>query len=264
MSIDNQMRYGRFTSSSIGDLMTLNKKGDGFGAPALSLIKQKGMERRLQRSISNDMSSRETSWGHLAERRVFDLLGTDYNLVSKHTIVHPKYPFWAGSPDGNRFISEKTVFDIKCCFTLLSFCTLIDAWERGGIDEVRKAHKSGDTYYYQLVSNAILTDSTHAELIIYCPYLTELDEIRLLLADMSPEELAPYRWMDYAGNNDLPYLMPDGYYKNLNIMRFPIPDKDKELLTDAVVRAEKMLQPEPPSILIASQIPEGVLIQPTN
>jgi len=259
MGIDNQMRYGRFTSSNIGDLMTLATNGKDFGSPALTYIKTRGMERRLRRSIGKDVDAKETSWGHLCEKRVFDMLGTDYNVDSKHTIIHPKYPFWAGSPDGNRFIAEKTVYDCKAPFTLLSFCTFIDAWNEGGINAIRKRHKSGNKYYWQLVSGAILTDSDWAELIVYCPYLHELDDIRLLLADMPPEESPAYRWMDYAGNNDLPFLLPEGEYKNLNILRFPVPQADKDLLTATVVKAEATLtKPTPSTLLITPQ--DGIMM----
>lgn len=258
MSIDNQMRYGRFTSSNIGDLMTRATNGKDFGSPALTYIKTRGMERRLQRSIGKDVDAKETSWGLLCEKRVFDMLGTDYNVDSKHTIVHPKYPFWAGSPDGNRFISEKTVYDCKAPFTLLSFCTFVDAWNAGGIDAIRKQHKSGNKYYWQLVSGAILTDSEWAELIVYCPYLSELDEIRLLLSDMSPEEVSAYRWMDYAGNGDLPYLIEGAGYKNLNIFRFQIPQEDKAALTATVLKAEALLNPQPHVLLAHNE--NGVTI----
>ena len=241
MSIDNQIRFGRFTSSQIGNLMTKDRSGKGFGAPALTYIKSRAMERRLHRRISNDMSSRETSWGHLCELYLFDQLGLDYNLVSQETIVHPTIPTWAGSPDGKRFIAEPTVFDAKCPFTLLSFCTFVDSWNEGGIDAIRAEHKSGDMYYWQLVSNAILTDSTHAELIVFAPYKDELDKIRVLAMEAPPEVAGRYKWLDYVTDRELPYLVREGEYKNINTFRFPIPQADKDALTDAVLRAEKMI-----------------------
>lgn len=239
--IDNKIRYGRFTSSQIGDLMSKATNGKDFGKPALTYIKTRGMERRLKRWISKDMSSRETSWGHLCEGYLFEQLGLDYNLISKETIIHPEYPNWCGSPDGKRFIAEPTVFDAKCPFTLLSFCTMVDAWNAGGIDAVRKAHKEGDKYYWQLVSNAILTDSTHAELIIFCPYKEELDDIRLLAMNAPAEMAHRYKWLDYTYNSELPYLKKQGDYKNINIMRFCVPQADKDELTAAVLKAEAMI-----------------------
>lgn len=259
MNIDNNIRFGRFTSSQIGNLMTKARNGKDFGAPALDYIETRDMERGLHRSISQSMSSRETSWGHLCELYLFDQLGLDYNLVSQETIVHPTIPTWAGSPDGKRFIAEPTVFDAKCPFTLKSFCTLVKSWRKGGIDLIRKNHKEGDKYYWQLVSNAILTDSTHAELIVFAPYKDELDKIRILAMDAPPEVAGRYKWLDYASDSELPYLVRDGEYKNINIMRFPVPQADKDALTDAVLRAEATISGEPP-LLIASQAEQGVTL----
>lgn len=257
--IDHEIRFGRFTSSQIGDLMTKAKNGKDFGAPALTYIKTRAMERRLKRRISNDMSSRETSWGNLCELYLFDQLGLDYNLVSQETLVHPTIPTWAGSPDGKRFIAEPTVVEEKCPFTLLSFCTLIDSWREGGIEAIRKNHKAGNDYFYQCVSNAILTDSTHAELIVFCPYKAELDAIRQLAMDAPPEVESRYNWLNYVSDRELPYLNKEGEYSNINIMRFEIPQADKDALTDAVLRAEALISGQP-QIIIAEQTEPGVTI----
>ena len=82
------------------------------------------MERRLGRSLDKENNAHELSWGKLMEDRVFDLLGVEYELVSKDTIKHPKYSFWVGSPDANKFDEGRTVIDIKCPITLKSFCRL--------------------------------------------------------------------------------------------------------------------------------------------
>lgn len=242
---NNPARIGHFTSSEIHKLLTLDKKG-GFGKPALTYIKTRGMERRLNRSIQSECNARELSWGTVCETYSFGLLDMSYKICSQDTIVHPKYPFWAGSADGERFIAEKTVVEQKCPFTLLSFCTAIDAWEVGGIAKLRDAHEAGEKWYWQCVSNAILTDSTHAELVIFCPYQRELSDIRLLAMDAPPEQAGAVYWLNYATDNELPYLIEGGHYKNLNVLRFPVPDEDKRILEMAVLEAEKELTSENP------------------
>lgn len=250
-----ELRHGRFTSSGNHVLLKRAKDGKSFGAPAMNYIAQKGMERRLGRSISTESNARELSWGRLVERRVFDLLGLDYTLNSQDTITHPTRPYWAGSPDGFRFIAEKTVFDIKCPFTLKSFCTFVDA---GDIFTIRDKHDDGEKYYQQIVSNACISDCDWGELIVYCPYKSELPDIRLLADNCPPDEVDSYRWMNYASDEELPYLIEGNHYRNINIFRFPIPEYDKALLTASVDAAEAILNP---SILLASPIEGGIIIE---
>lgn len=234
---NTENRFGTFTSSGIHALLSVNKSKDGFGKPALTYIRQRAMERRLGRALSSDRSARPTSWGNMCESYVFNQrLGLDYTLTSQDSIIHPKYPFWTGRPDGCRYIAEKTVFDVKCPWTMLSFCTLIDAWERGGIEAIREEHESGEAYYQQLVSNAILTESTHAELIVFCPYLSEIPALREW-SDGNPD----YYWLTYVHDEELPYLIEGGYYKNINVLRFEIPQADKDALEDVVQKAEALI-----------------------
>lgn len=242
----NKPRIGNFTSSEISALMC-NGKGKGtLGRPALTYIAEKQMERRLGRSVSNEINSRPLTWGQLIEKKVFEYLGLEYELVSTETITHPKYPFWAGSPDANKFDEGKTVVDIKSPMTLKSFCTMVDplykglsGWETMQI--IRKEHKEGESYYWQLVSNSILTNSKFAELIVYAPYLSELTEIRKFAEEFDIGNEYKYYWIGNAIDEELPYLLDGGYYKNINIIRFEAPQEDKDLLTERVLLASKLL-----------------------
>ena len=235
----NRLRVGNFTSSEIGKLMKKSKSG-GFGAPALTYIEEKNMERRLGRSLGNDQSSKPTTWGTFMETRVFSMLGDDYKACSTETITHPGIPFWSGSADGHKD-NKETVFEVKCPMTLKSFCHLVQPLYDGlktisAMDKIRELHDKGDEYYWQIVSNAVLAGSKYGELVVYCPYQSELDEIRTqsLMSDAG--------WIVGADDKELPYLIDNGYYKNLNKIRFEIPEEDKSLLTNTVLEAGKLLQ----------------------
>lgn len=238
--INNLGRIGNFTSSEIGNLIKKDRSGKGFGAPALTYIEECNMERRLGRSLTDEVSARPLLWGKLLEERAFNLLGLEYTLTSKATIVHPSIDYWAGSPDGDKK-SPKTIVDIKCPMTLKSFCQLVDNYKEGGIDLVRAEHKDGDKYYWQIVSNAVLTGSDHGELIVYMPYRSELAEIRMMVQLLPGDIIGKYYWVATAQDDELPFILDGGYYKNVNILSFPIPETDKKALMDAVIRAGELL-----------------------
>lgn len=254
--MNSAIRHGKWTSSEVYKLLALDRKG-GMGKPAQTYIKAKGIERRLGRSLSNETNARETTWGKLVESYAFSKLDMSYKICSQETLTHPKYPFWVGSPDGERFLTVKACVEQKCPFTLLSFCTVIDAWNAGGIAAVREEHPDGEKWYQQCVSNSILTNATHAELIIFCPYQSELSEIRMLAQSAPAVDLHSYYWISNTYDNELPYLIEGGHYQNMNILRFEIPEQDKRILTMAVLEAEKILSPD---LIIAEQIPGAILI----
>lgn len=239
--INNINRCGNFTSSEIVALTKKGKDKTSFGAPALTYIEETNLERRLGRSITTEVDARPLSWGKLLEVRVFDMLGLEYSLSSTETIVHPTIPYWAGSPDGSKL---NTTADFKAPLTLKSFCHLVQPLYEGltgmeAINRVREDHKDGDKFYWQIVSNAILQGNDLGELIIYMPYFSELEEIRIMARHN--EQAGKYKWVAWASDDELPYLIEGGYYKNLNIIRFEIPKADKKFLTDCVEKAGKML-----------------------
>lgn len=236
----NIERLGNFTSSKIAALMSNGKAAGTMGKPAFTYIRSRKREILLGRRLDTDSAARPTSWGNLCEKRAFDLLGLDYILSSKETIKHPTIGNWMGSPDGIKEVDGiKTVFDVKCPYTLNSFCDFYDCL--GDINAVRLEHEDGEKYYWQIVSNAILTGATLGELIIYCPYLSELQTIKDMAMDMPQEESYKYFWVANANNNELPYLIDGGHYKNINIIRFEIPQEDKDALTERVEAALKIL-----------------------
>jgi len=278
--INNIPRVGNFTSSEIFALLTMgsremtekekvkhkllfpdSKKKNiecWPGQAALTYIEECNMERRLGRSLTDESNARPLSWGKLLEPQVFDLLGLEYSLTSKDTIIHPKIPYWAGSPDGH---TDNTVVDMKCPISLKSFCQLVDPLYNGlaGMDAMNairngyidkkgvehKKHNDGEKYYWQLVSNACLLNKKFAELIVYMPYQSELAAIKYLAQLVPADQLSKYYWVAMAGPDDLPYLIEGGYYKNVNIIRFEVPKADKKLLMQRVKQGGKRLAPMP-------------------
>jgi len=235
--IHNELRIGNFTSSNIYKLLAKDRSGKGFGKPALTYIEEKNMERILGRSLATESDARPLQWGKLCERFVFESLSTAYTLCSDVTLQHPSIPYWVGSPDGN---TDKLVMDIKCPLTLKSFFQLtqgeniysiIDGFSVKGAQF--SAHSAGEQYYYQIVSNAIITGKKYGELIVFVPHKSQLEEIR------NEADFQGINWVKYSTDDELPYV-PDSV-QNLVHIEFEIPDKDIELLTNAVTEAGKML-----------------------
>lgn len=232
---NSKHRNGNFTSSEIVALTKETKAKQTY-------IDECNYERKLGRAIDNECNARPLTWGNLVEGRVFELLGIEYQLVSDETIVHPTVEYWSGSPDAKKI---ETVGDIKAPMTLKSFCQLVEPLYKGltGMDAmnwIRKNHKDGEKFFYQLISNSILTKSKFAELIVYCPYWSELQTIQEMAA---PSQDVPkaWNWIYYADQNELPWLPDGGQYKNLNIIRFEVPTAEKIKLHEAVLEAGKEL-----------------------
>ena len=244
--LENRNRIGSFTSSEIFNLLTEGRTKGTPGKPCIDYIAEKNMERRLGRALTTESNARALTWGKLIEERVFELLPLEYTYCSQDTITHPAIPFWAGSPDGYKSDEGKTVVDIKCPLTLKSFCQLVDPIYNGqtgmdAVNEIRFRHKSGEQYYWQLVSNAILSGAKWAELIVYVPYLSELKSIREMVKSFEGDR-NPIAWINFSNDNELPYIIEDIVYSNINIIRFEILQEDKDRLTNAVLNAGKLLK----------------------
>lgn len=218
------IRNGNFNSSEIVALINSPKTAKTF-------VEECNMERRLGRSLTCESNAKPLSWGKFVEKRGFDLLSTSYILSSDKTDVHPKYNYWVGSKDAIKNDEGKTVVDIKCPITLKSFCQFYDCET---IDDLRNNHKDGEKYYWQLVSNAIINDCKYAELIIYVPYQSELAIIREMAENFDGDQ-NKIAWINWANDEDLPYLIEGGHYEHLKIIRFEVPEKDKFLLTSKVI-----------------------------
>lgn len=257
----NIVRVGNFNSSEIVALTKQNKAKTGFGVAAITFIEECNFERRLGRSITDEVNAKPLTWGKICEPYVQELLGSDYIHSSQETDTHPTIPYWVGSKDAIKHDEGKTVTDTKCPITLKSFCQLVQPLYDGlegyeVIAHIRDNHPQGEKYYFQLVSNAVINKCKYAELIVFMPYKSQLDEIKLSV-DGNPNAY----WIAMAGDNELPFLKDGGYYKNLNIIRFEVPERDIQLLTDCVTRAGDLLIPYPKALAAPDSSLEYTMVQ---
>lgn len=231
----SEIRNGNFTSSTIHFLM---KNGRG-GKPSVqtdSYINEKRMERRLGRSLNADLSSRPTTWGHIVEERLYSLLDPfEYEYCSSKTIIHQTISSWVGTPD---FITKEKVCDGKCPYTLKSFCELADIAIANDVEALKKNYPE---YYWQLLSNSVLTEKNIAELIVYCPYKEELKFIQEICENHEDSQ-NKIAWIYFAEYEDLPHLIRGNYYNNMYKLTWEVNKDDINALTEAVLQASERLE----------------------
>lgn len=250
-------RSATFSSSNIWKLTVRDRSGKGMGETAKTYIRQVGYEMLLGREINKESNARPTTWGSILEAKAYSLLPFEYQLVSSDRIFHKEIPYWSGAPD---VVRPEVVGDIKCPYSLEVFCDKLSALNEG-LEAYKKEFRED---YWQLISNAILLESngipvTHFEAIIYVPYQSELKEIRDMVNNYDGDA-NKVAWMNWATDEELPYLLDGGHFKNLNIHLFEIPQEDKYMLTELVHEAIKLL-PCDPTTLLAYPIPEGVIVE---
>lgn len=254
------MRIGRFTSSEIVALTSNGKKTGEFGKPFYTYVKQTNQERKAKRSLDLNRGKRDTVWGSFVESYLMheapELIGFEYTFTPSLTVAHPKYPdMWCGSRDmfNNK---RKAVVDLKCPFTLTSFCNFADCETIG---DVRNYTDKGEDYYWQLVSNACIAGVDKAELIVFIPTPEILQNIQLY-AVHGDHHFNNVYFIGNAIDEELPYLPSDAEYKNILRFEFDIPETDLLFLENRVIEASKLLYNNTPSFL-ASPIPEGIMIE---
>jgi len=216
-------------------------KAEADNAKRIMDNKETGSYNKLHALLTEKTDARPLIWGKCVEKPAFDVLGLEYTLCSDKSIQHPTIPFWVGSPDA---VTDTVVADLKCPQTLTSFCQMLEPYYEDGklvheamtIEAVRENHKDGDKFFWQIVSNAVLTGKKKGELIIYVPYFDELETIRAR-AEGVPE----YYWIFYCDAEKLPYLVREGDYKNINVIQFDIMQRDVDFLTERVLECGKKL-----------------------
>lgn len=239
-------RHGNFSSSEVYKLVKSGRGKDAyFSQEGLTYIQDKKYEARLKRSLNNESNSKPTNWGTFVEEVAFDRMGLEYSLVSKKRYSHHTINNWVGMPD---VLSDQKlkdiVGDIKCPFTLKSFCKLVDAMNQDSPAEALKnqngAKDDGYKYYWQLVSNGILCDKNYASLFVYVPYKKDLDMIRERANEYPDQNKVAF--IQFAKYSELPYLVDDCEdYKDFNSCVFEIPKEDKEFLTERIIKATELL-----------------------
>jgi hypothetical protein len=130
-------------------------------------------------------------------------------------------------------ITDNKVCDIKCPFSLGVYCDKADLMIANDVEGLKKKFPEN---YWQLVSNSILTGKPIAELIIYCPYLEELAQILTEVKDYDGDQ-NEIAWINWANDDELPYLIKGNYYQNLYKMEWEVSEEDKQALYDRVLKA---------------------------
>lgn len=242
--IDNKERIGRFTSSQIHRLMS-NGRGKGtVGAPFKSYVSEKRREKRLGRSLSLNKGNRSTAWGEVMELYVLsEYIGLNYAHHGKTTTVHPRHPYWAGSPDLVQ--AGIKVGDIKC-FEPDNFTKLADVLLQKDVELFKKEYNAE---YWQLVSNTCIHEVDRAEMILFMPAYSELEKIRQWMDEqpMDDESQAwKYRFIFDAPDYELPYVPDDcEVYSPLITFEFEVPQEDKDALEERVIWANNELNQLP-------------------
>lgn len=231
----NEARIGNFTSSEIWRLMSNDRSGKNPGKPFFEYIQEKKYERKLKRCITNDAYSRDMAWGKFLEKRVFDMLGIEYSIISEETTVHPKFECWSGSSD---LLAEAKVGDIKC-YGLKNFAAYYEALELRSIEVLKTEFKKE---YWQLVSNAEINGVPNAEAILYAPYSWEMKDIRGMAAEYDEVDAWKYRFIYESADHELSVLPDECEYKNLITFEFEVPVEDKDSLIERVKQAKELLE----------------------
>ena len=238
--IDNPQRTGRFTSSQIHRLTTFGRDKKSPGAPFGTYVDEKRREGRLGRSLSLNKGNRSTAWGELMEWYVMNCyIGYNYQHHGKTTTIHPRVDYWAGSPDLVQ--TGVKVGDIKC-FEPDNFTKLADVLLLQDVAAFKDAYTAE---YWQLVSNACIHDVPRAEMILFMPYYSELEDVREWMdGPDAPEEAETwkYKFIFDAPDHELPFV-PDGceIYTSLITFEFEVPIEDKAFLEMRVKMAGELL-----------------------
>lgn len=247
MSLSNK-RIGTATSSTIASIVSGGRAANSIGSPFFTYVEECRFERALLQNLEGEIEVLATEWGKLVELFVHRMLPKEYKFHSNDTRVHPKYAGWVGTPDGSK--SKKilgdweveTITDIKCPLTKKTFCQLVgglyEIMPEGGVKKhetpnMRKAveifrdkAKDGEKFYWQLVSNSCILNTKYAELIVFMPYFETLQEIITYNDNL---DTSSYKVM-IAKPGQLPFLLKESGYEQINTIRFEVPLEDKKFL----------------------------------
>lgn len=254
MTLLSNIRTGCITSSEVVDLTTNGRTSGSFGAPFYNYVEECIAERFFKLKLENETDVKAFSWGKMCEVIVHDLLSTDYVMQCEETEQHPIFKEWCGTPDATKWNGKicDTITDTKCPLTRKGFYNLIKhLYNFDGLtvtkklniigDEIikliRKDSKEGEKYYWQLVSNACIFNAKYAELIVFMPYYEDLETIKEYNRTLDE----PYWLVERAKEGELPYIYKESGIENLNIIRFEVPQSDKDFLESRVISAINLI-----------------------
>lgn len=240
-------RLVKFTSSEISRLVSKGKS-DIFSVDGNTYIEEKLHEYQAGRRIQNEHDSKPTTWGSWCENYVFTeyLQLKGYSIDSKnvlnykgeHNPLLEKY--YAGSPD---ICADDVVGDIKCPFTIKTYLTALNCET---ITELRDKLKDGDKYYWQLISNAILTGKNKCLLYFWIPKgykakgeeESEVERIHELMRHDDTNNAI--KWSMWCETSILPSINNPNT-PNIKLFEFNATEKDKEFLATRILLASEIL-----------------------
>lgn len=236
-------RVARFTSSKIS-VLTLDGKGKyGFGAGAITYIKQKAMELEIGRGISLPVNKWEMNWGKLWEPWVHWQLGNEYEIILDKTTIHPKHPFWSGSEDFRLNVEGKAISELKC-YQMEKFIEYTKCLQKQDIDLFRNNFKEE---WWQIVSNSCIHGTKFGEAMAFMPTEENLLEMRQLVEETDyvekhvKDDPWKYRFVVERDLYDLPFIPSHSDFPSMTKFRFEVPIEDKIFLTKRVIDAYKLL-----------------------
>lgn len=237
-------RVARLTSSKIYPLLTTGREIFGFGAGAITYIKERIAEFELGRGVEKDVYTQDMAWGKLWERYVNSILGFEYEMIIDKTTVHPNYPFWSGSQDFNKHIDGGCISELKC-YQLKKFHSYSRCLIKQDIQLLKENFKQE---YWQIVSNSCINNTKYGEAIAFMPTQKEVEEMRerLEYTDYIVKELKDdewkYRFIWEKDLYDLPFIPEHSDFPSMIKFQFEVPQEDKELLTERVEKAIELIK----------------------
>lgn len=227
-----ELRRGCFTSSKIFNLCTSGKEKDSIGKPFYAYCKKVAAERFFNTRVI-DGGSLSTDWGNLAEKYVGSILEKEGITVgfSDSPMANKELESWhRGTPD---CLSRDTVFDIKCPTSLEHYFELYGCTEQD-------LKKNDANFYWQLVSNSIITNKPYAELVVFYP---NFDDLQAIL-ELNRQESISFR-IEWKDIDDLPCLGEDRSDMNIYRLRWRVLEEDKQFITErirlAIIEVERLI-----------------------
>lgn len=237
-------RVARFTSSKISVLTVSGKGPFGFGAGAITYIKDKIKELELGRGLTLPIYKQDMIWGKVWEPWIHWQVGPEYELIIDQTTIHPKHPFWAGSEDFKLNIDGGCVSELKC-YQLSNHYDYSKCLLKKDVELFKKEFKDE---YWQIVSNSCIHGTLYGEAIAFMPTEEDLIEMRELIenSDYVEKHLKDdpwkYRFMYEKDLYDLPFIPKHSDFPSMVKFRFEVPMEDKIFLTKCVINAQKLIE----------------------
>lgn len=172
-------RLGKFTASSIYELMVSGKKKDElFGETAKSYIDEVMCDRLLDPSlIANDFefenyldetskTTKEMAWGTAYEGMARDTYEELFGkvVIEAPSIPHPELPCLSCSPDG--LVDDDRLIEIKCPWNKKNFIKYAkQIMADTPMIEINKQ------YYWQMQAQMAVTGRSVCDFVVFHPYI---------------------------------------------------------------------------------------------